>query len=132
MGLAWDVSACDDHKALWVKTGEQDDEGKDLYSLNAWTDRLIWLTMACYCDLKGKNFKEFLVRIKFLELMHPNTDYYKVPHDILLRNEGLWTNASSMSRAKWLKSQSLQATDRIEAALKNKEEGLVEVPKTLS
>jgi hypothetical protein len=109
MALHWNVADVKDEKTCWYKTGEKDEDGKDIEKMNAVTNSLIWATMSVgVSEITEKNWKEFFVRLKAVEAVFgPSVSKdgkSMITEKVIFDHIGLYTNASKITTTEFFKN----------------------------
>jgi hypothetical protein len=116
MALHYDLTGIENNKELWEESSK-DEDGKQLYRLNPLTDMFIWFTMFVGIpEITAKNAEKFFARISFIESLKRPFLAVKdeetgeeatrpITLEDVKRHIGLKTNASTLTKAQFLKKE---------------------------
>ena len=115
MALHWNIGDCENHKELIICTNPDAPEDEREYKLSNLTNNLIWATITVGIPkITLTNYKDFYARVYFLNDIHggiiqkwndTKKEFERVTLEDIERHVGLTTNASRISRAKFIKAQ---------------------------
>ena len=115
MPLNWNIGDCKDHDKLNYCTNPSAPEDEREYRLMPLTEGLIWVTIAIgIAEITEKNYKDFYTRMRFAEALNGQMvhkwdfeaeDHVDYTVDDIKRHIGLGTNASTKTKAEFVKGQ---------------------------
>lgn len=113
MALTWSVERIKDHERITTSPWPGEGGGDQWHPI---TSKLVMLSMVCgYGVITNANAKDVAERVAMYELAFPNdrlgflgqqgsgVDYISITYKDVLNHVGLSTNASTLTRAQWVK-----------------------------